>query len=239
MQDYNLNFYSKLNEDFWYIKSRQELIYKFIKKFKDEKNLKILDAGCGMGFNFNALKPFGDVYGIDINKRALKECRKFDYKKLELNDICNLDYTDFFDIIISIELLEHVEDDEYLLKKFYTALKKDGVLILTVPAFKFLWGKDDELSRHYRRYTKKGLNRILKENNFSIVYLSYRYFFIFFPSLLIFILQRFYKEKNSLEFSTSPLLDKFLRRIMNIENKLIERGFTFPFGVGLVCVAKK
>jgi SAM-dependent methyltransferase len=244
MKEYNFKFYSKLNKDFWYVRSRQDLLKRILEKYYPGKRdlkkrgLKILDAGCGTGFNFEALNCFGAVYGVDLNKGALRQSRRFHYKKLELKDINKIKYKNYFDVIVAVELIEHIEDDEATLKNFYRYLKPSGLLVITAPAFNFLWSRDDELAMHKRRYLKKRLREIVTRAGFEIIHLTYRYFFYFFPGFFVFLLQRFKKNKNSLEY-TPAFLNRMLVSCMVFENKLLSRKIIFPFGVGLLCIARK
>lgn len=240
MEEYNFEVYSKFNKDFWYIKSRQDLIRKILKKyFNEKKDLKILDAGCGTGFNFEVLSEFGDVYGVDLSQTGLEECKKLNYKSLELKDVNKLNYENYFDVVIAIELIEHIENDEETIANFKKYLKNDGLLIITTPAFKFLWSKDDELAMHKRRYSKKRLKNILKNSGLKIEYLGYRYFLFFLPASLIFFIQKKRKKKkNSLEY-TPKWINKTLLNYMKFENWSISKGAKFPFGIGFIAISQK
>ena len=239
MKKSNFALYSRLGEDFWYIQARRDLLKKILTRtFGKRKNLKILDAGCGTGFNFAALSEFGAVYGVDLNKLAIAQAKSFKYKKLHLGDVNSLKYRDYFDVIVAIELIEHIRDDSGTLKNFCRYLKPGGILILTAPAFKFLWSADDDLAMHERRYSKKRLRDILRTSGLKLVFLTYRYFFQFFPASSVFFLQKFHKPKNSLEY-TPKFLNRFLVWITRLENSLIQNGFVFPFGVGFFLIAKK
>ena len=247
MEKSNFDLYSEFGHNFWYIKARQDLLSKLIKKtsIKNNKNAVILDAGCGAGFNYPALNKFGDVYNLDLSNDALKICKKRKLKHIYKSDICHTSFKDKkFDLICSIELLEHIPKEEAFTNEIYRILKKDGYLILTVPAYNFLWGVDDELAHHQRRYTIKRLKKVFEKNKkFKIKFISYRYFFLFFPTVPLFIIQKIknmlYKKKsNSLSFTPS-FMNKILIKIMKLENTLLSSGIKFPFGVGIVCIIKK
>nr|MBA4405425.1 hypothetical protein [Nanoarchaeum sp.] len=240
MEEYNFEVYSKFEKDFWYIKSRQDLLERIIKKyFKNKKDLKILDAGCGTGFNFKALSKFGEVHGVDLSNTALEECKKLDYKSLELKDINSLGYENHFDLIVAIELIEHIDNDGETINNFKKYLKEDGILIITTPAFKFLWSKDDELAMHKRRYSKKRLKKIINASGLKIKYLSYRYFLFFLPASLIFLIQKNRKKKkNSLEY-TPKWTNKILLNYMKFENWIISKGAKFPIGIGFIAISQK
>ncbi|MBW3012544.1 class I SAM-dependent methyltransferase, partial [Candidatus Woesearchaeota archaeon] len=182
---------------------------------------------------------FGDVYGVDLNKDAISQCKKLGYKKLELKDITSLKYKNYFDVVIAIELIEHIKDDFSALQKINSYMKKDGLLVITAPAFNFLWSRDDELAHHARRYSRKRLRKLVSKSGVKIIHMGYRYVKLFFPALFVFSMQKLgRKRKNSLEY-TPGFMNNLLLWYMRIENKLILKGFKFLFGVGLICIAKK
>jgi len=239
MKKSNFKLYSKFNEDFWYVQARRDLLEKiFLKHFGKRSNLKILDAGCGTGFNCVTLSSFGRVYGVDLNSSAIAQARKCDYTKLFLKDVNSLKYRNYFDAIVAIELIEHIRDDQAAIHHFGRYLKPGGILILTTPAFEFLWSADDDLAMHERRYSRKRIRHIITRSGMKIQVLTYRYFFTFIPASIIFILQKWYKPQNSLEYAPK-FLNKLLTWIMRIENSMICAGVRFPLGVGFLIVAKK
>ncbi len=248
MEVSNFKRYDSFEKDFWYVRSRQDLlkriIYKYFKNKLKKRKLRILDLGCGTGFNLYMLREFGEVYGIDISEEALKICKKNGFKNVKLGDAHNLDCfgDNFFDLVIAVELFEHLEDDLKALAEVRRVLKKDGLLIGTTPAHKFLWSIDDELAHHKRRYSKRELRSKLS-SFFKLEKLRYRYFFFFLPSFIIFNFQKLvYRKKkvkkNSLEY-TPKLLNKLMNKIMTLENYLLSKNVYLPFGVGFLFVCRK
>jgi predicted TPR repeat methyltransferase len=241
MDDYNFKLYSHLKKDFWYILTRQDLLKKLIFKYKTKKIRASLDAGCGTGFNFPVLKKLGGKkYGVDLYKAATNECRKLVYDELITKDVNKLGYDNTFDLIIATDLLEHIKDDVRTLQKFRQYLANEGLLVMTVPAYEWLWSRDDDLAHHQRRYTKKELiENVKKVRGLKIKFISYRYFLNFLPSVIVFLLQKLRKQsKNSLEY-TPGWLNKILLKLMSLENTLLSKGVKFPFGIGIVCVIAK
>lgn len=141
------------------------------------------------------------------------------------------------------DVLEHIENDEEFLGKLRNYLMLNGKVYLTVPAYHFLWSKEDEESGHYRRYTLKSLNRIFSNAGFRILYNSY--FFSLLP-LPIFILRTIpsllnRKSKRSKSeivqtdhIKQSPWLDRYLQ----LENRILEKS-KIPFGGSCILVAEK
>ncbi|MCA9497452.1 MAG: class I SAM-dependent methyltransferase [Nanoarchaeota archaeon] len=246
MEKINYQTYDSFEGDFWYILSRQDLLEKIFSKFlkRGKKKLKILDLGAGTGFNYDAASKFGEVHCLDFEKAAIKSCKKKGIKHTYLGDAHNLDMfkDSTFDVVMAIELIEHLDDDSKALSEVKRVLKKGGYFIGTTPAHKHLWSVDDDLAHHKRRYSKKNLKSKLSKF-FKIEFLSYRYFFFYLPSLVLFNIQKLLKrvskkEKNSLSF-TPGLLNKVLLKIMNFENTLLSKRVKLFLGVGFVFVCKK
>ena len=104
------------------------------------------------------------ISSIEINPKAIKE--------LEAREIKN--YLDFnyidekIDCIISLNVLEHLDDDDSYIKKFYDFLPHNGKLVLYLPSSQIIWSNLDDLVNHKRRYSKKGLEKLLVSNNFKV-----------------------------------------------------------------------
>lgn len=234
-------FYETLDQDFWWVESRNDLISKMIDRYAGpNRRLRILDLGCGTGLNYRSLQEHGEVYSLDRSDKALKYCRQKGIGSLVLGDAEKLPFSSSqFDLVVAIELIEHIERDQVVVSEINRILKDDGLAVITTPAFDFLWSSDDVVSGHKRRYTQKRLRRLLEDNGFKILLSSYRYFFIFAPTFILFRLQSILRVKrNSLSY-TPGLIGWLLKRINAVENYLISKGLRFPLGVGLICVIKK
>jgi SAM-dependent methyltransferase len=142
-------------------------------------------------------------------------------------------------LIIALDVLEHIDNDMNAIRELYQVLRKRGILILTVPAFNFLWGTQDVVTGHKRRYSKKEITNKLREVGFDILKSSYFNFFLFFPILIarrmIHLLGLKIESENEINF---PLINFFLKVIFSLELYALEY-FSFPFGVSILCIAKK
>jgi len=142
-------------------------------------------------------------------------------------------------LILAADTLEHLENDLNGIFEFYQALKKGGLLILTVPAFSFLWGIQDIVTGHKRRYLKKDILNKLERGGFDILRSSYFNFFLFLPILLtrriIPLLGLKIDSENKINL---PLINFFLKTIFSLELYLL-KYVSFPFGVSIFCVARK
>lgn len=109
---------------------------------------------------FNSNKNYKGVYQIDIIDKD------FDSKQSHL--------LGKFDTVFALNIIEHVDDDDYAIKNCLKLLAENGRLIILVPAFNFLFNSFDKGLGHYRRYSKKSLERLFVHNNLKIV--NSRYF---------------------------------------------------------------
>lgn len=228
----------KLEKENWWYKGRR----KFIKKFLDKGDKKILEIGCGTGLNLELFRKMGyESFGVDIKISSLKEGED---KNILKGNAINLPFKEGgFNKVFILDVLEHIEKYEDVLKEVHRILEVGGEIYITVPAFNFLWGENDKLSEHKRRYTKNGIVNLLKKYNFSVKKAIYWNFFMFFPMLLYRFLYKFLTidkikgpSKNSLE-RIPETLNKFLEKVIEIEN-FLSRRLNFLFGTSVFVVAE-
>ena len=166
----------------WWYKVRRKIIHNLIKQYRLNfgKEIKILDAGCGTGLLIKELEALGVCYGIDISQKAVDFCGKRGIDNVQVADAVNIPYSDnMFEIVIALDVIEHIKDDEMALKEIYRVLKPQGMAIITAPAFMFLWGITDVISHHHRRYVLSELRKKIEDSHFSVARSSYFNTFLF------------------------------------------------------------
>ena len=238
----------------WWPKSRAIVLnYFLIRICQGKRDNKILEIGCGAGGNFFFLKQFGELTGIEPDERSIEAARQYNDVKIIKGSlpyaIPSMDKQ--FDIIALIEVLEHIEEDRESVEKIKTLLSSNGHLIITVPAFMFLWSEHDVYFQHKRRYTKKQLEQLLSDAGYNIVFSSYFNFFVFLPVLILRktgLFNLIKRIKMNLSGSTNSLSDTAITEggiigaiftfLAKIEAFLL-RYIKFPFGVSLLLIAKK
>ena len=154
-----------------------------------------------------------------------------------------LDFEDStFDIVIASDCLEHIDDDQKALKEWYRVLKKQGKLIIFVPAFMSIWSEMDHLSEHFRRYGRNELKLKLQSSRFIINRISFWNCMLFIPIFLFRflypILQTKMKMKYSLGQLPNPFINRLLFSILKIENKILMK-INLPVGVSLFSICEK
>lgn len=140
--------------------------------FKNIKSKFLCDIGCGSGLYSHLLQNKNFLYAVDLSSKALQLAGK-DLKKTALvcADANYLPFKDnFFDGVLLLDILEHIEDDTRVIREVYRTLNKGGFVIFSVPQDNRLFSKIDIKNKHYRRYSKKEL--LKKFSPFTIRYLS-------------------------------------------------------------------
>jgi len=240
----NLDLYERMfsyEEGNWWYKGRRELITDMIRRVHPASSkaaLRILDVGCGTGLNSKSFERFGHVSGLDMSEEALKFCKLRGRTDLIRGSADSLPVKDgTIDIVCALDVLEHIEDDFSAMQELNRVLKPGGFLVLTVPAFMFLWSSHDEVLHHKRRYTRKNLLQNLKISGFTINKSTYWNFFLF-PAVASI---RLIRKKKSATVVRDDIADlhNFLIIILALENKLIRLGISFPVGVSIFCICKK
>src|SRR5262245_9000419 len=135
----------------WWFRSRRELLLAQVRRTAHElgfpaRTLRLLDFGCGTGFNLVFLREFGDVCGADRLRAQDEEFRRRD-EGLHVLDVRELArHTGEFDLITALDVLEHLDDDVEELRTLRSLLARGGQIVLTVPAYGWLWSGEDVIS---------------------------------------------------------------------------------------------
>jgi SAM-dependent methyltransferase len=145
-----------------------------------------------------------------------------------------------FGTITALDVIEHVADDRGLLREMYRVLRPGGLLLLTVPAYQFLWSRHDEFNHHQRRYRRRGLRALVRGADFRILKLSY-YNTILFPAAVARkAMMRFERgDRPASHLDTVPApVNTVLRAILTLEEPLVAR-WDLPFGASIICAARR
>ena len=223
----------------WWFSVRRELISKFIKRYSKNKKLKILDYGCGSGTNIKALTKFGDVYCYEKDKRTL-DYLSSEYKEdKKVTIIKNLKRQIKYDLIVLADVLEHIKEDSNASKTLKKFLKPQGQILITVPAYNFLFSKKDEVLKHFRRYGYNEIKNLISKN-FKILRITFFNTLLFFPITLITFIFKIFRVDyiEDVENTPNKLINNLLYYIFSIELFFL-KYIDFPFGVSIIIVGEK
>ena len=208
------------NESWWFI-YRADVIKTLMEKFFKKDRLTV-DVGGGNGFTSSVAQKNGFNIGIiEPTFDACKNAQKKGIEKIACGAITKTSVIDeSIDQIILLDVLEHIENDREFLNLLYKKLSKNGLIMITVPAFMCLWSSEDVAIGHFRRYRIKSLCKLMEECGFHIHYQSYFMSFLFFPILFI----RVFLEKLG-------VLKKYELRTKEEKEKIVQSQFNYPKGI--------
>jgi SAM-dependent methyltransferase len=160
----------------WWFQSKQALVQALLRRFIGDhsKPSRVLDAGCGTGLNLTMLRAYGRATGVDISPVGLNLCQASGQRSLARVNLKRLPFHDgSFDVITSLDVLEHIDDPEAVLRELRRVLSADGVVIITLPAFKHLWSEHDVALSHFRRYNRPEIEAIVRDWGFDVEHSGY------------------------------------------------------------------
>lgn len=235
--------YSIINEveaKHWWFRVRRELLHAVFAKFLPSgEQRRILDIGCGTGLSSRLMEEFGEVYSVDPSPEALHFCRERGLKNVVEGFANKLPFPDnYFDVAIALDVLEHIEDAGESVNEIRRVLKPQGIFVSYVPAFMFLWGYNDVVRMHFRRYTKKTLLALFSPEAWNIKKISYFNMFLL-PVIWLGrkIRELVYKVPPD-ELEQVTWADPVLYWIFKSELWFLKRG-NLPVGVSLLGVMEK
>jgi SAM-dependent methyltransferase len=242
MQSHHYPILYQVEETHWWYVGRRRIIQYLIERIcttLNNPNPRILDVGCGTGANLKMLSDYGSAEGVDISPQAVDFCRERGLDSVKLGAIEQLPYEDdSFEIVTALDVVEHLDDDLAGLREMRRVLRRDGRLLVFVPAFMFLWGVQDDVSNHRRRYTLPGLLKAVEAAGFSVEWSSYANISFFLPVLLVRSVMRWLGLRADTEYGINiSLMNGPFSALFAAERFVFKHG-GLPFGVSAVCIAR-
>jgi len=231
----------EIQQKHWWFVVKKSIVLDTIRRSRPPATpISNLDIGCGAGLMLDALAKRGTTCGMDMSDEAIRfsqEIFKGTIKKGSLPDDVPYD-AESFSLITALDVIEHVEEDVAALQRIRSLLVRDGVAVITVPAYMFLWSGHDVINEHKRRYTAKELVSKLSAAGFVIEQVSY------FNTLLFPVAYAVRKLNNILGRDgasdvdmPASVLNWILTIIFGLEKYLL-RYIRLPFGVSILAVVR-
>jgi SAM-dependent methyltransferase len=227
------------NKNHWWFEGRKLVLSKILKKYSINKKI-ILDYGCGVGINLNMLSKFGKVFYYDTSRLAINYVKKnYSNKNFFININKLYKYKKKFDLIVATDVIEHIKNDKREIIKISNLLKKNGYVLITVPAFQCLYSSKDKSLKHYRRYNKETLRNLLNKHFYEIKF-TYFNFILFLPIAILILFFKITKIKfiSSVERKPNFLINKLAFFLFAFESFFINK-MKYPFGISLLFFGKK
>lgn len=215
-----------------YAINRNNYIFSLIKNCASSlhQGARVCEIGAGRGeFIDRLIKSEYQTYAIELDPYYQQSLSASHEVFENIDDVPD----EFFDMIYLIDVLEHIEADQQILKDFYRVLKPNGKLLIYVPARMELYSPFDTAIGHFRRYVLSDLKLKVINADFAIIDIRYHELISYFLVLFKNKLSR--QNSESLNPASVRLYDKIFIPITNF----IEKFFRPPIGKSLICLASK
>lgn len=244
--EYEKKYHLVEKENWWFVMRRKSVLTQIRRISKNFQNKpSILEVGCSSGLLSLELQKAGfDITAMDISPEAVEKALKNGVKKVVCQDGQDIKLDEnSFDIIIASDVLEHIQNEKDAVTNWLSLLKKNGVMIVYVPAFQSLWSRFDEINMHYKRYRVGELSKLMQDRGAKVIYKSYWNLFLFLPVFIIRFIKRTLGESDEAaraQINLPPKPVNFaLKMLVGFENKLMSFGISLPFGISCMVIAKK
>jgi len=242
-----------LEEDrHWWFASRTRAILAVLDRYiGTHPGHMILDVGAGAGNMMHHLAAYGQVVGVDNNSRPIAIAHQRGYD-VRLGDAQALPFEDGqFDLVVLLDTVEHCPDDLAVLRECWRVTRPGGHLLVTTPAFMWLWSHNDVLNRHQRRYTARELSERIEQAGYRTRFTSYNNFLVFPLAAPLILMRRWLGQRPDLASPhfdadayqvemepTAPWLNRLLSAVGQVEAALL-RKTALPIGTSILALAQR
>ncbi len=239
-RDYELQTHQAEDRHWWY-RGRRSVLERVIDDLRLPARAHILDAGCGSGRNMVELARHGVVTGVELSATSVGLARERQAGEVVEGSVLQMPFFEAgsFDLAASLDVIEHLQDDLQALRELRRVVAPGGALLVTVPAYQWLWSGHDEINHHHRRYTRRSLQRVGEQAGWQQVRTTYFNSLLLPAAILLRVLDRFSRKttESSLDLWVPPApVNWLLERPLALEAALIGRGGRIPAGLSLLAV---
>jgi SAM-dependent methyltransferase len=231
----------RLEDDHWWFVGKRLLVASLLEHVLARTDLRVLDVGCGTGGILGHLRTRARTFGVDRSPLALAYTRGRGVTHVACADGDRLPFAPgSFDVILMLDVLEHYRDEGALLTAVRALLRPSGALLVSVPAFQFLWSAHDEVLQHVRRYTARRLRGVLERGGFTVRHLTHTNVVAFPPALVVRgLLPRLgVRRAPGTDFRVhAPWVNRALIATYRLESLALRRGLRIPLGLSVAALA--
>ncbi len=230
-------------QTYWWHLGRLRIIQTYLRAAKGKKqNIRILNVGCGTGGTIDMLMQEGQTDNVDTSDEAINFMTKRGYGNITKAEGVTLPFKDrTFDIVGAFDVLEHIEEHIEALQEWKRVIRDDGAILITVPAYQWLWSAHDVSLHHKRRYTISSLTAAAKQAGLRVDKRSYAITFSL-PLIVGFrLLGKLLRSQTTSETSYVDVptwVNSLFTRILYGEAKL-HTVASLPAGTSVIAILRK
>jgi len=238
---------SRVERDHWWFRGRRQILRRLIARLDPPlpPSARVLDIGCGTGANGPVLAESGRfAVGIDASPIPLgldRERGAAGHAARVRGDAARLPFRDAsFDLVVALDVLEHLDDDRAGARELARVIAPGGAAIVFVPALEILWGIQDDVSHHRRRYGRRQLVDVIGAGGLDVVRATFFNTLLFAPILAARLAMRAIRPASlhSENQLSGPWTNAVLARVFGAEARVVDR-VSLPVGVSLACIARR
>jgi SAM-dependent methyltransferase len=222
----------------WYFRGRLAILLAVLERVAPSP-CRLLELGCGTGNVLGELGRFGEAVGVetDPDMRAVGRAAGLDIRAGALPD--DVPVPDgWADVVLLLDVIEHLDDDVAAVRAARRVLRPGGAMLITVPAYGWLWSGHDEALGHRRRYTARGLRALITSASLSVEHLGY-FNTVLFPAIAGTRLAKRLAGRDTHDLRRTPgVVNGALERLLALERHVVLRP-GLPFGSSVIAVARR
>jgi SAM-dependent methyltransferase len=227
-----------VDEHHWWYRGRRRIVRAELDALTLPPDARILDAGCGSGRMLQELASYGQVSGIELDEDAAAMAAQRDCGEVTVGRLEELPWEDgTFDLITSLDVVEHTPDDRDALAELRRVSKPGGWLLVTVPAYQALWSLHDVANHHYRRYNRASLAAPARDAGWQVERMTYFNSLPLAPAAAVRLAQRRKRLEDGYKPNVDlgpPWLNSVFDMPMRAEARWLRRGHSLPAGLSLL-----
>jgi SAM-dependent methyltransferase len=232
----------RVEDRHWWYRGRRQVLELTIARLGLPAPARILDAGCGSGRNMVDLARHGDVTGVELSDASAALARARRAGEVLEGSVMDMPFAaDSFDLAVSLDVIEHLQDDRGALRELRRVVAPGGALLVTVPAYQWLWSGHDEINHHHRRYNRATLLAAARDGGWRCERTTHFNSLLLPVAILLRALDRLHASttESSLDLWVPPApLNWLLQQPLNLEAAVIGRGGQIPAGLSLLAVLR-